>query len=589
MKTKNVLLKGLFTLLFFSANVVLAQTNISGTVVDSENNEAIPGANVIVVGSNTGAVADFDGNFTLNTSSDLPLTIEVSFIGFSSKRIEVTSADQMIAVSLDYGQNLDEVVISASRRSEKVLDAPASVSILSSRDIENSASVNDPIRNLVNVPGIQIQQQSANTINFEMRAGSGVFGTRAFPILDYRFIQSPASGSFFNFQSGLSNLDIDKIEVVRGAASALYGFGVESGVVHFMSKKAIDKPGTSVELIGGNLSSFSGAIRHAYANDKKTFGYKINAQYKKGNEFSLDPVEDRAWIDQINASTSNGIFQPIIKNNRIDPSQTPSSPILTRSEIDTDGDGDAYMGEYENYSLNGHLEFRPNDNTDAVVSGGWNAGNGLINQAQGPGYAAGNDYWAQARLRSGGFFGQLSYNYNDGGNIDNPFYLYLTAQRIITKRSALEGQLQYNFEAEDFLDSNFTVGIDYRDIGTDTENTVFGINDGNNDYILYGLYGQGTSRLGEKLDLTYALRYDKANFVDKGKVAPRLALVYKADSKNSFRLTYNEAIFGPSALEVYVDFPVQIQAPGVVDVWLSGQASAQNFDASAPIEIIGGQ
>ena len=589
MKTKNVLLKGLFTLLFFSANVVLAQTNISGTVVDSENNEAIPGANVIVVGSNTGAVADFDGNFTLNTSSDLPLTIEVSFIGFSSKRIEVTSADQMIAVSLDYGQNLDEVVISASRRSEKVLDAPASVSILSSRDIENSASVNDPIRNLVNVPGIQIQQQSANTINFEMRAGSGVFGTRAFPILDYRFIQSPASGSFFNFQSGLSNLDIDKIEVVRGAASALYGFGVESGVVHFMSKKAIDKPGTSVELIGGNLSSFSGAIRHAYANDKKTFGYKINAQYKKGNEFSLDPVEDRAWIDQINASTSNGIFQPIIKNNRIDPSQTPSSPILTRSEIDTDGDGDAYMGEYENYSLNGHLEFRPNDNTDAVVSGGWNAGNGLINQAQGPGYAAGNDYWAQARLRSGGFFGQLSYNYNDGGNIDNPFYLYLTAQRIITKRSALEGQLQYNFEAEDFLDSNFTVGIDYRDIGTDTENTVFGINDGNNDYILYGLYGQGTSRLGEKLDLTYALRYDKANFVDKGKVAPRLALVYKADSKNSFRLTYNEAIFGPSALEVYVDFPVQIQAPGIVDVWLSGQASAQNFDASAPIEIIGGQ
>ena len=226
MKTKNVLLKGLFTLLFFSANVVLAQTNISGTVVDSENNEAIPGANVIVVGSNTGAVADFDGNFTLNTSSDLPLTIEVSFIGFSSKRIEVTSPDQMIAVSLDYGQNLDEVVISASRRSEKVLDAPASVSILSSRDIENSASVNDPIRNLVNVPGIQIQQQSANTINFEMRAGSGVFGTRAFPILDYRFIQSPASGSFFNFQSGLSNLDIDKIEVVRGAASALYGFGV---------------------------------------------------------------------------------------------------------------------------------------------------------------------------------------------------------------------------------------------------------------------------------------------------------------------------------------------------------------------------
>jgi iron complex outermembrane receptor protein len=130
--------------------------------------------------------------------------------------------------------------------------------------------------------------------------------------------------------------------------------------------------------------------------------------------------------------------------------------------------------------------------------------------------------------------------------------------------------------------------LDYRDIGTDSENTLFGRNDGNNDYILYGLYGQGTSRLGDKLDLTYALRYDKPNFIDKGKIAPRLALVFKPNSKNSFRITYNEAIFGPSALEVYVDFPVQIQAPGVLDVWLSGQATAQNFDANAPIEIVGG-
>jgi len=588
MKTKNALLRGLFMAVLLTANLVWSQTTLSGSVVDAESQEVIPGANIIVVGSNTGTVADFDGNFSLTTSADFPLTIEVSYIGYAAKRVELSSADQSITVSLEFGQSLDEVVVSASRRTEKILDAPASISIVSSEDIENSANVNDPIRNLVNVPGIQIQQQSANTLNFEMRAGSGVFGTRAFPILDYRFIQSPASGSFFNFQSGISNLDLDKIEVVRGAASALYGFGVESGVVHFMSKKAIDKPGTSVELIGGNLSTLSAAIRHAYANDKKTFGFKINAQYKKGNEFGLDPVEDSDFLNQINASTANGIFQPIISNNRIDPSQVPSTPILTKQEIDTDGDGNSYMGEYENYSINGHLEFRPSDNTEAVVSGGWNAGNGLINQSQGPGYAAGNDYWAQARLKSGGFFGQLSYNYNDGGNIDNPFYLYLTAQRIITKRSALEGQLQYNFDAKNFLDSNYTFGVDYRDIGTDSENTLFGRNDGNNDYILYGFYGQGTSRFSEQLDFTYALRYDKPNFVDQGKIAPRLALVFKPDNKNSFRLTYNEAIFGPSALEVYVDFPVQIQAPGVLDVWLSGQATAQNFDPNAPIEIIGG-
>lgn len=588
MKTKNVLKKGLYVLLLLVANIAFAQTIISGTVVDAENQEAIPGANIIVLGSNTGAVADFDGNFTLNTSADLPLTIEISYIGFGSQTVEVTSADQKIEVALSFGQNLNEVVISASRRSEKILDAPASVSIISSQDLENTANVNDPVRNLVNIPGIQFQQQSANSINFEMRAGSGVFGTSVFPILDYRFLQSPASGSFFAFQSGLSNLDLERVEVVRGAASALYGPGVESGVVHFFSKKAIDKPGTSVELIGGNLNTISGAIRHAYSNKKKTFGFKVNAQYKKGDEFSLDPVEDADFLAQINGATRNGIFQPIVKNNRIDPAQVPTTPILTRDEIDTDGDGNTYLSEYETFMANAHLEFRPNDNTDAVISGGINSGSGLINQAQGPGYAAGNDYWAQARIKSGGFFGQISYNFNDGGAENAPFFLYLTAQRIITKRSALDGQLQYNFDAVNFLNSNFTVGLDYRDIGSDSENTLFGQNDGNNDYINFGFYGQGTSRLGDKIDLTYALRYDKLNFIDKGKIAPRIALVYKPNSKNSFRVTYNEAVFGPSSLETYVDFPVQIQAPGILDVWLSGQTTAQNFDPNAPIEIVGG-
>ena len=134
MKTKNIFSNGLYMLMILLANVVLAQTSISGTVVDAENQEAIPGANIIVVGSNTGAVADFNGNFTLNTSAELPLTIQVSYIGFGSQTVEVTSADQSITVELSFGQNLNEVVISASRRSEKILDAPASVSLITSQD-----------------------------------------------------------------------------------------------------------------------------------------------------------------------------------------------------------------------------------------------------------------------------------------------------------------------------------------------------------------------------------------------------------------------------------------------------------------------
>ena len=293
MKTNNLIKIAMFSLLLLIGNFAMAQTTISGSITDSETGESIPGANIIVVGSRTGAATDFDGNFVLTSSTELPFSIEVSSIGFNSTILEVTSADQQISISLEAGQNLDEIIISASRRPQKISESPQSVSIITARDLENNSNVTDPIRSLVDIPGVQLQQQSANVINIEMRAGSGVFGTSTFPMLDYRNLFNPTSSSFLSYQSGLSNIDIARIEVVRGANSALYGPGVSSGIVHFLTKNPIDYPGTTVELIAGELATTGAAIRHAWSNEKKTFGYKINARYLKGNDFNFDPNDPR--------------------------------------------------------------------------------------------------------------------------------------------------------------------------------------------------------------------------------------------------------------------------------------------------------
>lgn len=582
MKRQNFFKTAIFTVLCFAASVLHAQSSISGVVTDADSGESLPGANIIVLGSNTGTATDFDGNFTLNTSADIPFQIEVSSIGFESQVIDITSADQQITVALEFGQNLDEVIISASRRAEKVQDAPASVSIISSKDLQNSPNVTDPVRNLVNIPGVQIQQHSANSLNIEMRAGSGVFGTSTFPILDYRYLVTPSAGSFFSFQTGLSNIDIERVEVVRGAASALYGPGVTSGVVHFLTKKPIDYPGTTVEMYGGSLSTFGGALRHAARNDSKTFGYKINARFNRGNDFILDPVEDADFISTFQST----VRQPAIKNKVVDATQA-GTTLLTASDLDPDGDGNPMASEYQNFAVNAHLEFRPNDNTSGVIAGGVNNGGGLFFNSQGVGYTQGSDYWAQGRLQRGGLFAQVYYNYNDGGDAEHPTFLYGTGFRQVAKRTSLEAQLQYNFDAPNFLDSNFTVGTDYRNTASDSEYTLYGRNDDNDDYVITGVYGQGTSRLGEKIDLTYALRYDQFNFIDKGAIAPRLAMVYKVSPKSSFRLSYNVATYGPSALETYIDFPVSSPAPGVLDVWLSGQINPQEFASGAPIELTG--
>ena len=104
----------------------------------------------------------------------LPLTLVISYVGYSAQRVNVTSSGQDINVSLSAGQNLEEIVVFLLQGElKKLQEAPASVSVISTREIENSPQVTEPTRILVSVPGVQIQQQTANSLNLEMRAGSG--------------------------------------------------------------------------------------------------------------------------------------------------------------------------------------------------------------------------------------------------------------------------------------------------------------------------------------------------------------------------------------------------------------------------------
>ena len=560
---------------------VYSQTQISGSVGDSETMSGIPGVNVVIDGTNIGTVTDFDGNFSLNTSQDLPLTIVISYVGYSAERVEVTSANQDISVMLSAGQNLEEVVISASRRAQKVTDAPASVSVISSRQIENSPQVAEPTRVLVSVPGVQIQQQTANSLNLEMRAGSGTFGTSTYVMRDNRGLITPAAGTFFSFQQGLSNLDLASVEVVRGAAGVLYGPGVTSGVVHFRSKSPIDYTGISASLWAGELNTVGSEFRIARANDDKTFGWKINARVNSGDDFVYD---DESVLADNGIPMNNIIRQPVITNKYVDPVLSQNGTVL----YDFTG-GNAIIDNYSNVAFDTNLEWRPSDETNYQVSAGMSNGSGLFFQDLGIGYADGNTYWGQVQATMGNWYAQAFIDHNDGGGADNPTFLYGSGFRQVAKRTTLEAQIQYNFDMPWFFDSEWTVGYDYRDTDSDSEYTLWGRNEDTDDYVTNGLYGQGTLNLSEKVDLVVAGRYDQASFISAGEFAPRAALVYKPSETTTWRLSYNKALSGPSALQMYIDFPVAIQAPGILDSWLSGQSTPQRFadPASQVIDLAG--
>jgi len=548
---------------------VYSQTQISGSVMDSDNMEAIPGVNVIIDGTNIGTVTDFDGNFVINTSQDAPLTLVVSYVGYSAERVSVTSANQNINVMLSAGQNLEEIIVSASRRAQKVTDAPASVSVISTRQIENSAQVAEPSRILVSVPGVQIQQQTANSMNIEMRAGSGTFGTSTYMMKDNRGLITPAAGTFFSFQQGLSNLDLASVEIVRGAAGVLYGPGVTSGVVHFRSKSPIDYTGNAVSMWGGDLNTFGSEFRIARANDNKTFGWKINARVNSGDDFTYD---DEAELAANVGGINSIIRQPVITNMAVDPLLSANGDVL----YDFTG-GNAILDTYSNVAIDTNLEWRPSDDTNYQVSAGMTNGGGLFFQDLGIGYADGSTYWGQVQATMGNWYAQAFIDHNDGGGTDNPTFLYGTGLRQVAKRTTMEAQLQYNFDMPWLFDSEWTVGYDYRNTDSDSEYTLWGRNEDTDDYITNGVYGQGTLTMSEKVDLVVAGRYDQASFISAGEFAPRAALVYKPSEKTTWRLSYNKALSGPSALQMYIDFPVNVPAPGVLDAWLSGQSTAQRF------------
>jgi len=543
----------LFLVIIFCQVTIMAQTTVAGKVVD-DTGEGLIGANIIVKGTSIGANTDLDGNFSFETDTPLPFTVEISYTGFTDQSIEITSATRDLNIVLESGIQLDDVVISASRKREKIQEAPASVSVLGERQLSVSPDI-DPTRTLGNMAGVTIQQQSAGRTNIELRGGNGNFGTSSFPILDYRNLRRPGSGTFNSIGVGISPLDLQRIEVVRGPGSALYGAGVTTGVIHYISKSPIDNPGTALELIGGELNTFGVTARHATKISDK-FGFKINAMYRRGDEFGLDPNDP-----------------------------TDAASIAALSNTISNGDGNPMAPDYFNFSVNATLEFRPTDDLSVNLSGGRNDNQILFWNNQGEGISTGTSYWSQARLQYKGLFAQAFYNTGDGGvGKTPPTALYRTGAVSVIQAKTLETQIQYNFEIPN-ANLDITTGFDTRQAFSNTRNTTFGRNEDNDDYGIFGGYLQAKWAVAPKLDVLVAGRYDGFNFLDEGFFAPRAALVYKPNNNHTFRASFNIAGEVPSGTTTFLDFPVSVVVPGLMDVWAAGGTNLHTFDENSVIDV----
>ncbi|MFS4454623.1 TonB-dependent receptor [Maribacter sp. 2304DJ31-5] len=290
----------LFLALVLSVNIGLSQTTIRGNVVD-QNNEPIPGANIVIVGKAIGTVTDFDGNFTLQTSETPPFQLRITSIGFTESLEEITANDQTITVILSESQTfLDEVVLSASRTPERIFESPVSVERFGLKEIANTPSESF-YSGLQNLKGIDVNTNSLTFQSINTRGFATFANTRFLQLVDGMDNSAPGLNFVLGNLVGMSELEVQSVEILPGASSALYGAGAFNGILFMRSKNPFDfqgisayfKTGFTDQDAAGTNQYYDFGIRAAHAfNDK--LAVKANLSILKGEDWHANNTEDLA-------------------------------------------------------------------------------------------------------------------------------------------------------------------------------------------------------------------------------------------------------------------------------------------------------
>jgi len=295
-------MKTFFQFLFLLGfTISFAQTTtVSGTVTD-DSGQPLPGANVVVVGTSQGAVSDFDGKFSINLSTQPPFDLQVSSVGFETQTVTVADLSLSVSVNMKEGNSLDEVIVSASRTPERVFESPVTVERFGIADVKNTAS-SDFYDGLENLKGVDINTNSLTFKSINTRGFATFANTRFMQLVDGMDNSAPALNFPLGNLLGMIETDIQSVEILPGASSALYGANAFNGILFMTSKSAFDHQGissyikrgiTSQEAAGDNTYVDLG-VRVAHAFSDK-FAAKINFGYLEGTDWAGDNRTDKFY------------------------------------------------------------------------------------------------------------------------------------------------------------------------------------------------------------------------------------------------------------------------------------------------------
>jgi outer membrane receptor for ferrienterochelin and colicins len=520
------------------AGPAAAQTGvIVGRVTDANSGLGVSSAEVRAV-SATGAVAaqmlsNQTGQYRLANLTPGVYTVVVNAAGYREARVTDVSVAAGQTVNLPIPFEADVIAIARLEVQvqrgavENVLESPHPIAVVPPERILERPSM-QVFDILKGVPAIDLADTGLFTTVPVSRGFSNVFSTSLLSITDNRYTNVPSLRVNTGFLTPTVIEDIERVEVLLGPGSAVYGPNAANGVMHVITRNPIDYPGTTLAIGGGEREVLTGALRHAGVFGER-FGYKITGQYMQGREWE--------FVDQEEVTA-----------RELDPSIPARDLDLRR-----------WTGEVRlDYATTPTSVFNVN-------VGRATAENAIEMTPFGAAQAQGWDYtYYQARFRSSRFFSQAFVNTSDAGRT----FLLRTGEPIEDQSRLYAAQFQYMTPFGDR--QTFTGGIDVQRTDPRTNGTIHGRFEDQDDSDEFGAYLISDTRLTPQLRLSLTGRFDYHSRVEDNVISPRAALSFNPWRDHYFRASYNRAFGTPLNSQLFLDLfagrvgalPFEIRAIG---------------------------
>jgi outer membrane receptor for ferrienterochelin and colicins len=561
----------IITIIFLFSISIAFSTSIKGTINNSED-EPVISATVSLLNVKKGTYTNNKGFFEI---SDLDLgkyEMKVSSVGYNDTTFTLDLNDEKgIDISITLRQeniNFDEVVVTGTRTAKRKTDSPVIVDIIDSKHLEQVNAVN-LCEGLNFQSGLRVEN-NCQTCNYTQLRMNGLEGGYSQILVNSRPIFSPLTG-LYGLEQIPSNM-IDRIEVVRGGVSALYGSSAIGGTVNIITKL----PNENSYNVTNTFQSIYGAASDNILSANASF---INELGNAGASFFL--------------------------NNR------------NREAYDINGDNFSELPELKDNSFGTNLFYLPSDNQRLSLSLSsiyeYRYGGELV---EGPAHLAQQSEERTHNVIMGSLDYQINFNddrnslslYYGGQKTDRTHYTgvlpdeeqelnnFLAAPPYgISDVTTHQGGVQFNDKFDDFLGGKATLTLGseyiYDDVYDEIEPFNYLIDQTTTDL---GTFVQHDWDIYSELNLLTGVRFDKHNLVDNPIFSPRVSLLYKPIENTQFRLGWGTGFRAPQAFDT--DLHIAFAGGGVSRISLSDNLKEErsnsytasvNYDKATELYIAG--